>query len=146
MNDYKKILVAVELNPAEDKLTIAKAKKLAQDNNAQVCLIHAVEHINTYGTASAYPAIANVEEQISDEHQSQLNALAKELNVTEDNTYIEIGPPAVIVSDKAKELGSDLIVVGSHSRHGLALLLGSTADSILHKADCDILVVRLPNK
>ncbi|HEU5398021.1 MAG TPA: universal stress protein, partial [Gammaproteobacteria bacterium] len=37
----------------------------------------------------------------------------------------------------------DLIVLGSHERHGLALLLGSTEKSILHKAACDVLAVRL---
>jgi len=35
------------------------------------------------------------------------------------------------------------IVVGSHGRHGLALLLGSTANDILHGAPCDVLAVRL---
>ena len=37
----------------------------------------------------------------------------------------------------------DLIVVGSHGRHGLALLLGSTADAVLHHAKCDVMAVRL---
>ncbi|WP_313899138.1 universal stress protein [Leclercia adecarboxylata] len=43
----------------------------------------------------------------------------------------------------AKKQGCDLIVVGSHGRHGLALLLGSTANDILHGAPCDVLAVRL---
>jgi universal stress protein A len=37
----------------------------------------------------------------------------------------------------------DLIVVGSHGRHGLSLLLGSTANSVLHYARCDVMAVRL---
>jgi universal stress protein A len=37
----------------------------------------------------------------------------------------------------------DLIVLGSHGRHGLALLLGSTANSVLHNASCDVMAVRL---
>ena len=43
----------------------------------------------------------------------------------------------------AKEHGADLIVVGSHGRHGLALLLGSTANAVLHGAPCDVLAVRI---
>lgn len=36
-----------------------------------------------------------------------------------------------------------MIVVGSHGRHGLALLLGSTANDVLHGAPCDVLAVSL---
>ena len=35
------------------------------------------------------------------------------------------------------------LVVGSHGRHGLALLLGSTANAVLHGAPCDVLAVRI---
>ena len=41
------------------------------------------------------------------------------------------------------EILADLIVVGSHGRHGLALLLGSTASGVLHGAPCDVLAVRV---
>jgi len=39
----------------------------------------------------------------------------------------------------------DLIVVGSHGRHGLALVFGSTSSSVLHGASCDVLAVRIAN-
>ena len=42
-----------------------------------------------------------------------------------------------------KRKGADVIVVGSHGRHGLALLLGSTANGVLHGATCDVLAVRV---
>ena len=45
----------------------------------------------------------------------------------------------------AREQGADLIIVGSHGRHGLALLLGSTANGVLHGASCDVLAVRVGN-
>ena len=44
----------------------------------------------------------------------------------------------------AKEQDVDLIVVGSHGRHGLALLLGSTASAVLHGAPCDVLAIGVP--
>ena len=37
----------------------------------------------------------------------------------------------------------DLIVVGTHGRHGIGLLLGSTANSVLHGVDRDVLAVRV---
>ena len=45
--------------------------------------------------------------------------------------------------NRATEQACDLIVVGSHGRHGLALLLGSTANDVLHGAPCDVLAVHL---
>ncbi len=43
----------------------------------------------------------------------------------------------------AQRLHSDLIVLGSRERHGLAILLNFTEDTILHAAPCDVLAVRL---
>ena len=54
-----------------------------------------------------------------------------------------IGAPAPQIVDSAKDLGVDLIVVGSHGKHGLGLLLGSTANGILHHAHCDVLTIRI---
>jgi len=43
----------------------------------------------------------------------------------------------------AREQDIDLIVVGSHGRHGIDVLLGSTANAVLHRAHCDVLAVRV---
>jgi len=51
--------------------------------------------------------------------------------------------PETEIHTLANEIGADLIVVGSHGRHGLALLLGSTANGVLHGAPCDVLAVRV---
>ncbi|MEJ2344256.1 MAG: universal stress protein, partial [Gammaproteobacteria bacterium] len=50
------------------------------------------------------------------------------------------------ILDTAKEQQVDLIVLGSHGRHGIGRLLGSTADNILHHADCDVLAVRIKDE
>lgn len=43
----------------------------------------------------------------------------------------------------ARRDGVDLIVIGSHGLHGPAVLLGSTTDGVLHRAPCDVLLVRV---
>ncbi len=57
--------------------------------------------------------------------------------------HILLGKPEVEIHAKAEELQSQLIVVGSHGRYGLALLMGSTANGVLHGASCDVLAVRV---
>ena len=51
--------------------------------------------------------------------------------------------PLGLVASLAEELKADLIVVGSHGRHGLALIMGSTANGVLHGAKRDVLAVRV---
>ena len=70
-------------------------------------------------------------------------ALASQLNVPEENQYVILGQAAREMHRIANEEDVDLIVVGSHGRHGLALIFGSTSNSVLHGANCDVLAVRI---
>ena len=47
------------------------------------------------------------------------------------------------VNDIAQEKHADLIVVGTHTHHGLEVLLGSRANAILHLAKCDVWVIKI---
>ena len=75
--------------------------------------------------------------------KKRLAKLAEKLGVTEDRLWLEMGSPKTEIIRVAEENKVDLIVVGSHGRHGLGLLLGSTANGVLHHATCDVLAVRL---
>ncbi len=78
------------------------------------------------------------------EARKTLDEMAHRLG-TEDAEQWVVSAPSTKegILDAAREHGVDLIVVGSHGRHGLALLLGSTANAVLHGAPCDVLAVRL---
>jgi Universal stress protein UspA and related nucleotide-binding proteins len=75
--------------------------------------------------------------------KKNLTKLGEKLVVTEDRRWLEMGSPKTEIVRVANENKVDLIIVGSHGRHGLALLLGSTANGVLHHATCDVLAVRL---
>jgi universal stress protein A len=141
MDAYKIILAAVDLQPEHDKLTVERAQKLAKDNNAKLYIVHAIESLNAYGTAYGYPATADVQDELSKEHQQALLKEAKALGIEESQLIIDIGSANVVIVNTAKKIEADLIVVGAHSRHGLKLLIGSTTDSVLHHAPCDVLAV-----
>ncbi len=58
---------------------------------------------------------------------------------------VRIGDPGHVASERAEELGADLIVVGSHGRTGFTrLVLGSVAERVTRLAHCPVLVVKLP--
>jgi universal stress protein A len=137
---YKKVLFATDFD--ETGINAAhKAKKIAEENHAELWLVHVVEPIPAY----AYPGFAGfaeVELSIREQAEKELNVLADKLGVDARHRRLEFGSTKSEVLRVAKEENVDLIVTGSHGKHGLALLLGSTANSILHAADCDVLIVR----
>ncbi len=137
---YKKVLFATDFD--EVGISAAhKAKKIAVENNAELLLVHVVEPIPAY----AYPGFAGfaeVEMSIREQAEKELVALAEKLGVDAKHRMLEFGSTKNEVLRVAKENNVDLIVTGSHGKHGLALLLGSTANSILHAAECDVLIVR----
>jgi len=72
-----------------------------------------------------------------------LATFAQQLPVRSADQHIVLGHPAQEMHNLAKQENIDLIVVGSHGRHGLALIFGSTSNSVLHGASCDVLAVRI---
>jgi len=141
---YKKVLFATDFD--EVGISAAhKAKKIADENSAQLILVHVVEPIPAY----AYPGFAGfaeVEVSIREQAEKELNTLADRLGVDEKSRFLEFGSTKNEVLRVAEENKVDLIVTGSHGKHGLALLLGSTANAILHGAKCDVLIVRMPKQ
>lgn len=56
---------------------------------------------------------------------------------------IQDGHPAEKIIDTAKEIGADMIVVGSHGRHGAKrFFLGSVSAKIVEHAPCHVLVIK----
>ena len=137
---YKKVLFATDFDDVGISAAY-KAKKIADENHAELILVHVVEPIPAY----AYPGFAGfaeVEVSIREQAEKELGALAGRLGVDGKHCLIEFGSTKNEVLRVAQEHNVDLIVTGSHGKHGLALLLGSTANSILHGAQCDVLIVR----
>ncbi|MGL6029730.1 MAG: universal stress protein [Legionella sp.] len=137
---YKRVLFATDFDEVGVKAA-KKAKKIADENGADLILVHVVEPIPAY----AYPGFAGfaeVEISIREQAEKELGDLAKKLGVDDKHCYIEFGATKNEILRVAKERKIDLIVTGSHGKHGLSLLLGSTANAILHGAECDVLIVR----
>lgn len=138
---YKHILLAVDL-PA-NRAEVEQAIQLAKQHSARLTVLHVIEHINAYGVAQAYPTVLDLEAKMLEDAKKELEKLHHQESLSNATFLVDVGSPKVVILQKAEELGVDLIVVGSHGRHGLALLLGSTANAILHHAPCDVLAVRI---
>ncbi len=81
-------------------------------------------------------------ERISLAHK-KLSDIDTELGSTETNVFEKMGDEADEIKEMANEKNIDLIIIGTHGRSGIKLLLGSTANSVLHGVQHDVLAVRV---
>lgn len=140
---YKKILFATDLTE-DTEYVIEKVKTMREYTKGNLYLVHVVEPLPGY--SYAYLGIEDIEGQLINEARQAIEKLGTKLNVDKKNQFVEVGPTKTKILKIADDVNADLIVCGSHGRHGLSLLLGSTANAILHGAKCDVLTVRLPEE
>lgn len=141
--NYQHILVAVDLTD-ECHAVVTRAETLAAGSNARLSLVHIIEPMAMAFGGDVPMDLSMLQQQQFDQARNRLDGFADlHPGLTADQRNLAYGQPRQEVHRLAKEQGCDLIVVGSHGRHGLALLLGSTANDILHGAPCDVLAVRL---
>src|SRR5205807_1716289 len=140
---YKHILFATDLTEDTEYL-LAKVRSVRSLTNAKLSLIHVVEPLPGY--SYAYLGIEDIEGQLITEARTAMDKLSAQLNVGASDQFVEVGPTKTKILKIADDVKADLIICGSHGRHGLSLLLGSTANAILHGAKCDVLTVRLPEE
>lgn len=143
MSGYSHILIAVDLT--DDSAAVAhRGLEVARRFNARVSFLHVVEFIPADPAGEALlPPPVDLEAELVEGARERLDALCVTLGLKEAPRRVEVGSIKTELLRVAKQDKADLIVLGSHERHGLALLLGSTEKSILHKAACDVLAVRL---
>jgi universal stress protein E len=143
---YTRVLAAVDISDASAR-ALQTARALHFLDNAHVTIAHAFEPL-----AKSAQFIAGVpRERITDYvAQEQLRASAElaaflQLHGLSDAAWsfrVEEDEPFQTISRVAAEMYPDLLVIGTHSRSGIAkILLGSVAEEVLRALEIDILVV-----
>ena len=142
MSQYKRIIAAIDLSDESDAV-LQRACEVAQQNSAELSLVHVVEIIS-YAYGGEMPVdIADIQNQVENHAERRIKEIADRLDYPITQTLVATGNTGSEVHSVAQQLDADLIIIGSHGRHGISLLLGSTANGVLHGANCDILAVRL---
>ena len=149
MDKYQKVLVAVDLSSESDQ--ILQKANLVCGPGAEMHLVYVQEpmenvYVGIVPQSAAYSGLGELEVHLREEFERKLNALSETYNVPPDHRHILNGSAAREIHNFAKEHQTQLIVIGTHGQKGLQLLLGSTANSVLHGAQCDVLSVRIEGK
>ena len=141
MSGYKEVLVAVDLSDDLTGTLKAAVEKVA--TGANLSLVHVLEPAYYYGMEPALGTLPpSFEEDLLKRAKQQLDDAGSRFGVPSARQYLERGHAPTQILRLAQDKGADLIIVGSHGRHGWRLLLGSTANAVLHGARCDVLAVR----
>lgn len=145
MKPIQRILCPVDFSDTSNH-AVRYAAELAVPLGAELHLLH-VYQLPMYtmpdGALLAGPETA---QRVMETSQESLGKLAEELpGELTVNTHLCEGVPHAEVNRLVKELGADLVVMGTHGRTGLGhLLLGSVAERVVRTAVVPVLTVRHP--
>lgn len=144
MSGYRHLLLATDLSE-EFNYIAAHAHAFAQRNGAKLSIVHVIEHTPViYGGGEfSIPLDMSLEEHLTTNVRNALATLSDHYHIPPENQYICHGSVKKEIVELAEQLDVDLIVVGSHGHSGLNVLLGSTANAVLHAAKCDVLAVKV---
>lgn len=142
MSHYKHVLIALDLADGYENI-VERAFRIAAENT-KVSLIYVQEPI-IYPDAMIGTRPLPIKDQMIEYAQQVFQTIDEKYAITGEH-YIENGRAATEIHKIAAANNVDLIVVGSHGRHGVQLILGSTANAVLHGAGCDVLAVRIGKK
>lgn len=142
MANYQHVLICVDLSE-EARQVADRAKAVASGSDTKVSIVHVIEPLSFAYGGDIPMDFSGVQEEIEKQAVSHLKTFAEDYGVAADDQHVLVGRAESEIHRFALEQDVDLIVVGSHGKHGLALLLGSTANGVLHGAHCDVLAVRV---
>jgi len=143
---YSHILLAVDFTPVTDTVT-RQAMELCQAFKARLSLVHVVEFTQMdLSNDLVLPQELEIDQELMKRSRQRLEDLAEKLGIDKSECFVSQGSTRREILRLAKELNTNLIVIGSHGREGIQRLLGSTANAVLHGAPCDVLAVRIKDE
>lgn len=149
MKPFRTILFATDLSE-NSKDAFRVACSLAVENKTRLIVLHVVEPawVPEQPVGLDQPTV----QFVARTDQSHLDAVKRSLRgIYAPNHPIDVvchvseGDPKTEILRMAREVGSDLIVMGTHGRTGMRwLLAGSIAVAVLRGAHCPVVALRSP--
>ena len=141
----KVILAPTDLGKTAEE-AVDYACELARTLGAKLHLLHVIA-VPVVGVPELGLALTStmIDTMVAD-NQAALDRLAAKKAAQADiaPTILRMGDARDVINQTAKEIGADLIVVGTHGRRGVTrVLLGSVAENVVRTAPCPVLTVRM---
>lgn len=142
MSQYQSVLLAIDVIEESRGVLEKAAQTLAPDGT--LIVFHCIEPI-PYPDYYTGNLLEEIQTQAIDDANRALHDLIGlcDIDAARCKVEVQVARASHAITRAAEKNNCDLIVVGSHGRHGLRLILGSTANAVLHHAECDVLAVRI---
>ena len=134
---YHNILVPISFDAERDISGPLKLAAILSTPDAQVTLLHVVEHIPSYAVSYMPPEYLTEARKAL---QAELDELAAKL--TNASGVVVEGHSGRTILDWSETHKPDLIIMASHRPGMQDLLLGSTTNHVVRHAACAVHVVR----
>ena len=146
MIPYRNVLLATDFSPTARE-GAGHAAALASAEHASLHLLHVIEEFAYWESFNLkhFPS-RDVFEELESNARIALADMARDADLgSHVLTHVRRGKPFLEIIRAARELEADVLVIGSHGQSGLSeTLFGSTAEKVVRKAPCAVLVVRHP--
>lgn len=123
------------------------AENLSDHFTTDLHLVNAYPLVNVaFAMVPEVTAPEDLHQYVQGQHESACYQWAEKYNVDKSKVHVLEGSPEVVVSDLAEQISADLVIIGSIGRSGFSgMLIGNTAELLLDKIQCDILVIKPDN-
>jgi universal stress protein E len=132
---------------ALDDRIIEAAKQVCYRLNGELHVFHAFDVTPALAASMDSMSVPLLSRELTDsmrvQHTDAVHALTDAHGVPRDRVHIHEGHARELVIALTERLHADVVVMGAVSRRGLKrLFLGNTAEEVLDKLPCDLLIVR----
>lgn len=129
--------------PAQlDHRLVAIAKDLAAATGGELHVVHTYPLPQPMSVPEGAPII-DLSEEVEAEHRKAFNAFLKSYKLPGGQTHLLEGLPHQRLPELVESQNIDVMVMGAVSRRGLdRIFLGSTAERVLDRLPCDLLIVK----
>lgn len=141
-NTYHHILFATDFSELNrsfgDKLI-----ELASAHKAKLSVLHVVTSFEAF--IKNHSLTLDLKATLEKEAKEMMEEWCKLLRVPTTDQIVLSGEPVKNIIKAVHDVHADLLIIGSHGKSGLAQLLGSVTQKLMHQLTCDVLVLK-PNK
>jgi universal stress protein A len=143
MKIYSKVLAVIDLSDDGIRVGARAMEFAAATGGIDVTLLHVVEYMPVEPLSDSLLPAIQIESELLQRARERMQVIASDLRSPAPPWQVSSGNVKAEIVRVAREGAFDLIIIGSHERHGLSILVNLTEDTVLHNAPCDVLAVRL---